>query len=122
MSEMDGDLATVRRRFSDWRRQHGGPGKRLPEGLWAAAAAVARQYGVATAARELRVNYRTLKNRASDSGAEVGFVEVSMNPTGAAGTVIELIGADGQQMRVHLTGSDTVGLLRLAEAFWSRRA
>lgn len=123
MSERTAELASVRRGISDWRRQHGGPGKRLPEALWAAAAAVARQCGVSTAARELRLNYRALKNRVSEGGTtEGGFVELSMNPAGAAGTVVELISSDGQQMRIHLAGSDTVGLLRLTEAFWSRPA
>ena len=116
------DLAGVRRRFSDWRRQHGGPGKRLPEALWTAATAVARQHGVHTAARALRLNYRALKNRVSGGEAEGAFVELSMNPIGAAGTVVELIGRDGQQMRIHLTGPATGDLIRLAEAFWSRLA
>ena len=123
MSEMaTTDLAVLRRRFSDWRRQHGGPGKRLPEALWTAATAVARQHGVHTAARALGLNYRALKNRVSGGEAEGAFVELSMNPIGAAGTVVELIGRDGQQMRIHLTGSATGDLMRLAEAFWSRLA
>ena len=123
MSEMARtDLAGVRRRFSDWRRQHGGPGKRLPEALWIAAIAAARQHGVDRTARALRLNSRALKNRVSDGMAEGGFVELHMTPIGAAATVVELIGGDGRQMRIHLTGPATDDLMRLAEAFWSRLA
>ena len=122
MSEMSTtDLAVVRRRFSDWRRQHGGPGRRLPEALWTAATAVARQHGLDATARALRLNYRALKNRVSDGMVEGGFVELHMNPIGAT-TVVELSGGDGQQMRIHLTGPARDDLMRLAEAFWSRLA
>ena len=57
------ELAVVGRHIEDWRKQHGGRGKRLPEELWNAAAGVARGRGVEVTARALRLSRSGLRQR-----------------------------------------------------------
>ena len=124
------ELSAVAQRFTQWRKQSGGRGSRIPAELWNEAARVARVRGVYATARALRLNYEGLKTRvgapagqpASSTNAEAGFVELRMGPLPVAGTVIELFSPRGDQMRIHLAGASTAELVCLAQAFWGGRS
>jgi len=124
------ELVAVRQRVERWRRKDGGRGSRIPEDLWNEAAGAARVCGVYRTARTLRLNYDRLKTRAAATEGEgrsrkiaaSAFVELRMEPVGAAGAVIELVSRRGEQMRIHLSGARTTDLVSLAQAFWSRQS
>jgi hypothetical protein len=82
-------------------------------------------------ARTLRLNYEGLKTRvggpaerpASTGKAGAGFVELQVGALPVAhGTVVELVGRRGDQLRIHISGVRTTELVALAEAFWSRQS
>jgi hypothetical protein len=133
----------VRERLARWRQRHGGPGKRIPEELWAEAAELARVDGVAATARALRLDRHRLQARMRDEGQEVkrngrrprrtrrrrvsaeaggGFVEIAASALGAATgqTVLRFEGNDGEQLHVEVSGSSGVDVVAIARAFWSR--
>lgn len=123
-----GELEAARVALSAWRREFGGRGRPIPDALWAMAAAAARVEGVPTASRALKVDANRLAARMSASeGAEllpvspVQFVELgSLSGRGACERiVVELIGREGERVRVEIPTLDVVALAR---AFWSRGA
>lgn len=125
------ELVAVAERFAQWRKRSGGRGTRVPAELWCEAARVARLRGVYATARALRLNYEGLKTRveglaaplAAAGKAGAGFVELQVSPLPVAhGTVIELVGRRGDQLRIHISGGRTTELVALAEAFWSRQS
>jgi len=125
-------VGVVGERIEHWRRtrrKHGA----MPEELWAAAVALARQYGTWPIARALRVDYATLKQRAARGEAEHvrgaarrgGFVEVDaralIGPANAAATtVVELCDSDGAKLTLRLGGGQQLDVRAVAEAFWRR--
>jgi hypothetical protein len=128
------DLDTMREALASWRRSHGGRGRPIPAALWSDAAEVARANGVAETARALRLNPRKLAKLA-EGGAEsgprsvveaAGFVELSGlglgEPRGPRAVVLELVGREGDRVRVEVIGGagSAVDLVALARAFWSR--
>lgn len=132
MRGMNGQhLAGTRQELEVWRKKHGGRGRRIPEELWSRAARVARTEGVYETARALRLDYERLKGRIGVSGSTDGqdgrpapstFVELPMGLLGGGGTIVELVGRGGEQMRIHLARASAADLVRLAEAFWSQRS
>ena len=58
--EVPAGMQRICRRFERWRRSHRGR-LPIPEGLWASAAAVAREHGVFRTAKVLRLEYGKLK-------------------------------------------------------------
>ena len=50
------DLETTRDALTNGRRQHDGPGRRIPERFWNEARELARLHGVGETARALRLN------------------------------------------------------------------
>jgi len=121
----------LRREFERWRRKHGGRGSRIPEGLWAQAAEVARTEGVYATARALRLNYERPKERVaglaqapcgSVGSAAAAFIEVPMGPLGGGRMLVELVGRGGEQMRIQFASVSSAELVGLAQAFWSRPA
>ena len=98
---------------------------RMPDELWEAAAAVAREHGVWAVSRALRVNYESLKQRVDRSSkaeaAIAGFVELeSAHLIGRAEgsrTVLELSSADGAKLLVRLEGHDALDVPALVAAF-----
>ena len=106
------EIARVRERFEQWRkeRSQGGP---LPEELWEAACALTEHYPVIQVARHLRLNHTVLKSRAKRAMEEQAlplerknhlpgtaqFVQLPpvslFSGADAAAVVIELRGADG---------------------------
>jgi len=113
-------MQLICRRFERWRRSHRGR-LPIPEGLWASAAAVAREHGVFRTAKVLRLEYGKLKRMAeSASGspqpatAPAAFLEFMPQPVGAADCLIEVEGPSGK-MRLQwkgATASDLAGLIR----------
>jgi len=115
----------LRRRLERWRkiRRHGTP---MPEELWASAAELAGQYGLARTARALRLDYYSLKARlkatarSCATGAEAPtFVEfVAPAPVGMSECTMELEHPSGARMRVHLKAPAVAGAAELSDAFW----
>jgi hypothetical protein len=62
-------LEQTRRRITRWRETRTHRGAPMPAALWAAAIALARQHGLYTTARTLRVYYGSLKKRRDAAGA-----------------------------------------------------
>jgi hypothetical protein len=94
----------------------------IPEGLWASAAAVAREHGVFRTAKVLRLEYGKLKRMAeSASGnpqpatAPTAFLELMPQPVGVSDCLIEVEGPGGK-MRLKwkgATASDLASLIRV---------
>jgi hypothetical protein len=130
------DLDTTREALENWRRSHGGRGRPIPAALWSEAADVARANGVAETARALRLNpvklARLAEDRAESAPRSVvepaGFVELGVlglgEPREPRTVVLELVGREGDRLRVEVVGGagSAVELVALARAFWSRSA
>jgi hypothetical protein len=96
----------------------------IPQGLWASAAAVARQHGVFRTAKVLRLEYGKLK-RMAESADRVPrltppptFLELMPEGIAPADCLIELEGPRGK-MRIQwkgATASDLAGLIRVWES------
>jgi hypothetical protein len=119
--EVPAGMQRICRRFERWRGSHRGR-LPIPEGLWASAAAVAREHGVFRTAKVLRLEYGKLKRMAeSASGspqlarAPAAFLELMPQPVGVSDCLIEVEGPGGK-MRLQwkgATASDLAGLIRL---------
>jgi hypothetical protein len=126
-----GQLSALRERVERWRQERGRRGERIPEELWNAAVEAARVEGVHATCRALRFNAYSLQARmppeTSEGGSETSengaFVELAMGQLGCGGkTVVELVGQRGGRMRIDVTGTSTVDIVGLAQAFWSRES
>jgi hypothetical protein len=126
------DIDDVFRQIEQWRhtRVKLSP---MPEELWEAAVAVARDEGLYATARRLRLNYQSLKARvdrrpapldtASDETVAPSFIELApMAPKGlgAAASVIELSNGAGERLSIQLAAGAIVDVVGLAEIFWGR--
>jgi hypothetical protein len=122
-------IEPLRRRIERWR---GGRKRRspMPAGLWAEAAALARDLGVHRVKTALGLNYESLKRRVGEapagesaSGSAGAFVELSgaqlLGP--ASGPVVEVSDGDGSHLRVQLGTGGDVDVVGLVEAFVRRR-
>jgi hypothetical protein len=116
-------MQRICRRFERWRRSHRGR-LPIPEGLWASAAAVAREHGVFRTAKVLRLEYGKLKrlaeaaDRNPQATTPTAFLELMPPGVSAPDCVIELEGPRGK-MRIQwkgITASDLAGLIRLWES------
>ena len=126
------ELENVRRRFEEWRRSRT-IRTRIPEPLWAAAAEMAREYGIHRTAKILRIGYYGLKKRVEvtaassadvpSEGSVATFLELTAPATtGAAECILELEDAGGAKMRVHLKGMEAPDLAALSRSFWGVRS
>ena len=124
-------MVKAREHVDRWRREHGGPGVRIPEDLWNEAVGVARVDGLSRTARALGLDHGRLKARASCSVAEgegisdrprgATFVEMGIGALGSSRTVVEFVGQDGDRMRIDVTGPSGVDVVGLSREFWSRQ-
>jgi hypothetical protein len=108
----------VRAELEEWRGQRD-RGNRIPEALWEAAVAAARQHGVHRVSRALGLDYSCLKRRMREgSGGERLFVELGASRS-ASGTscVVELEKGNGAKLRVCVDDAATVDWCRVKEAF-----
>lgn len=131
--ELPARLASLRRRFEEWRRTRK-VRSRIPGPLWDSAVKAAGMYGLHRTAKALRVNYYALKERVEEKtangassvskGDEATFLELAAaapTPSISAGScecTLELEDADGAKMRVHLGGIATPDLIALSRSFW----
>ena len=115
-------IERVRRHLERWRRTRAHPRAPIPESIWAAAVALARQQGLYQTARALPIDYGALKqhlkaaDRAVGAGARSGFVELrAMDPPTCDDCVIEV---DGPRttVRVRLHGVGLPDVARLSRA------
>jgi hypothetical protein len=130
------DLEATREALASWRRMHGGRGRPIPAALWSDAADVARTKGVAETARALRVDARKLARLAGGRAERAprgvvepaGFVALGglglEGPRDAHRSVLELVGREGDRVRVEIAGGagGVVDVVALVRAFWGRRA
>ena len=120
-------LEQTRRRIARWRETRLYRGAAMPAALWAAAIALARQHGLATTARALRVDYGSLKKRRDATGtdrvASPAFVELpAVRPTGLGPCVIDLEAPPrGGRMRIEVTGVTRADLVALTQLVWGHR-
>jgi hypothetical protein len=119
---------SVRRRLERWRktRTHRSP---IPEAIWASASELASEYGLAKTARELRLDYYSLKERVQastitgEAQAQTSFVELLPQVSAApCECTIELEDGSGAKMRVHLKGTTLPDIVGLNDGFWRDRA
>lgn len=112
------ELLELSQRLEQWRKEQP-PRSRLPESFWAAAADMARRYGLHQATKLLRLDYTRLKKRMAVAtptvSAAANFLEL-LGPaptTAAAECVVEWESARGR-MRVAMKGAtpDWASLLR----------
>lgn len=132
---IEGDEGFALRRAQEglarWRERHGGRGVRIPERLWALAVEAARAEGIAATAAALRLDRQGLLRRVEvepaaerqEQSATVStFVELRVSELGAQGgerAVVELLGSDGEVLRIR--DLPWLEVVSLAQAFWSRR-
>ncbi len=121
------ELMAVHRRVEAWRRREGGGrGSRIPEELWKEAVDVAQVAGVHATARALRFNYERLKERAGPSAGKQSdnanqFVEFQLpQVSGGANLVVDLLGREGEQVRMELSGLSGMDVVALAQTLWKR--
>jgi hypothetical protein len=118
-------LQQTQRRIARWRETRTHRGAPMPATLWAAATALARQHGLYTTARTLRLDYGSLKKRLDAAGTGHGpspaFVELAAAPpTGLGPCVIDLEAPRGRRLRIEVTGVTMADLVRLTQATWDR--
>ncbi len=132
------EVSKVLARVERWRGEREG-WSRMPGDLWEAAVELARRHGVALVARELRLDYTSLKKRVvmevsepgnprnpgqDGGGGSGGFVEMDpaglagvFGPVGPGGAEVEVREPDGTRLVVRLPGGegreglDVVGLV-----------
>ena len=98
----------------------------MPATLWAAAVALARQRGLYTTARTLRIDYGALKKRLDTAGPgrrvpPPAFVELAAaRPTGLGPCVIDLAAPRGRLLRIEVTGVTMADLVMLTQVAWGR--
>jgi hypothetical protein len=98
----------------------------MPATLWAAATALARQHGLYTTARTLRLDYGSLKKRLDPAGPDrvptPAFVELpaATRPTGLGPCVIDLAAPRGRRLRIEVTGVTMADLVTLTRVAWGR--
>ena len=126
-------LKRLRQRFERWRRTRKGR-SRIPEPLWASAVKMAGTYGTGRTARALRVDYYALKKRLEGTPAVAGgkrpeegsgatFLEVPPPVWAGAGEcTVELEGAGGAKLRVHLKGFGPPDVTALSQSFWQSQS
>lgn len=123
------DLATLQRQVAAWRRARRGR-SRIPDALWAAAAALGNSEGVSWVARTLRLDYYRLKRRCAPGAVGTvkpagspTFVEVRLDPSFTEHTGrwrIELRDESAARLTIEM-GKDVPALVAMVDAFRKRR-
>jgi hypothetical protein len=124
------DLEHLRRRFEEFRSTRVGRSP-LPEALWAAAAELAKRYGVNPTARALRLEYAGLQRHMQAQGqpkpkrkhvvAEpLNFLEfVAPGAKPVTNCVVEVESTQGAKLRLEFKAVATTELVSLIRAFVS---
>jgi len=127
--ELPAGLERLRKRLERW-RQARKPRSRIPDPLWAAAAALAKTYGVNRTARTLRLAYYSLKERVEREGAATAgasaipatspFIELVASPSaGSCKCRLEMENGDGAKMRIQLRSVTMPDLAAISRSFWN---
>lgn len=120
-------LEGIRGRLEKWRKTR--PTRSIPDDLWEEAASLARAHGVHPIARALRLNYDSLKERASRrarrrkaKSKETAALFAELEAVSGSGPecTIELE-ARGEKLTIRLRGAADIDLVGLTSAFWRRR-
>jgi hypothetical protein len=127
------DIEALRQDIDRWRetREKQGP---VPEDLWRRAVELARRHGVTQVSRDLRLHYSKLKERveAGERPASPGvvvapettFVELTgasvLGGADVGEVVVEVSGADGSAMSVHVPATVPLDVAGLVESFFGR--
>jgi hypothetical protein len=117
-------MQRVYRRFERWRSSHRGR-LPIPVGLWASAAAVAREHGVFQTAKVLRLEYAKLKRMVESTPRGAGtaatpatFLELMPSQAVALSEcLIELEGPRGK-IRIQWKGTTVPDLAALSRPLW----
>ena len=114
-------IVQMQRELEEYRRSRPRRAK-LPESIWEAATALARQHGLYAVTQALRLDYMGLKKRLGDVASrrpgksKPGFVELmAPPPTQPEKCLIEFESTRGDKMRIHWpasTAPDWTALLR----------
>lgn len=120
------EVERARVRLEKWRARRR-PGQRIPDKVWAAAAAAARRHGLNCVCRALGLDYNGLKRRTqpneegeqtSTPDGEALFVELASDSRQEGlSCVVELEKGNGAKLRVCVRDAATVDWCRLKEAF-----
>ena len=129
--EVPAGMRRLCRRFERWRKSHKGRVP-IPERLWASAAQAAREHGVFSTAKVLRLEYGKLKRmvKAAPSSPKrttasplgpTAFLELAplSGPSGPglSGCLIELEGPRGK-IRIQWKGNSAPDLASLSRVLW----
>ncbi len=125
--EVPAAMRKVYRRLQRWRSKRTGR-ERIPEGLWTAAAELARTHGVNQVSRALRLEFKRLK-RVTENGTQnlrkqgkPSFIELIAPPTSAGREcMLELEGTRGK-LRLELKGLATAEVTAISRALWEMLA
>ena len=117
-------LEQVEQRFVRWRASRK-RGERIPQALWCAAVALAKEHGLGRIAQELRVDCDGLKKRldGAEAGARIDasaakFVElIAPSAVAMCECIVELENARGAKLRLELKGVELAQLARLSSIF-----
>jgi len=121
------EVYKVARRLEVWRAS-AKRGRRIPEGLWDAAARLARTYGVSRVSAALRLSYCDLQRRGrgarTQPPAQPSFIQLP-GPTASTtldhrGTV-EVVHGSGSRLILRLPEAKPEELLPLVQAFLGHR-
>ncbi len=113
-------MQRVRRGLERWRRTRPHPRAPIPDGIWAGAIGLARQYGVSETARALAIDYGALKRQleAADRTAmpdeRSGFVELTPLRSTAWNQAVIEVGGPRASVRIRLHGIELPALARLS--------
>lgn len=115
-----GDLEQLGRELAEWRRTHHAPA-RIPESVWARAAALAARHGVSAVASALRLNYTQLKQRMAAVPAarpSATFIELLPSAVASIGEcAVEVESHRGARMRVMMKDVPPVWLAGVLRDF-----
>jgi hypothetical protein len=122
-------LSEVKEQFKTWRKTRISP-RPIPKKLWAAAVDLTARHSISQIAKELVVDYSTLKKRAAvkkkDTAAKMSpadFIEVNLEPPiTVSECIVEMQDICGAKMRMHFRGKTDFDLLELAKAFWRKKS
>ena len=131
-SEFPTDLATtadpLRARIAHWRETRRYRGGAMAAELWAEAIVLARRHGVSATARELRIDYATLRRRLAAEGASsTDTVTPTFVDLGAAASlglgpcVITIDGRRGRRLRLEVSGLRAPDVVAIMQAAWGRQ-
>ncbi|MGD1971812.1 MAG: hypothetical protein PVF24_09380 [Desulfobacterales bacterium] len=121
-------LSEVKEQFKIWRKTRKSP-RPIPKKLWAAAVNLTAKHSISQIAKELVLDYSTLKKRAAvknNAGAAsmspADFIEVNLQPPASISEcIVEMQDIAGAKMRMRFRGKTDFDLLELAKAFWSKK-